>query len=113
MTKKEIEEIGKQEYAKWRQEKNKTNVLTAAQLEEENYISMVEHRYSNEKQKRGDYWLHDYDMNKYDKNAKKPTQEYKVETPNGEIIKVKGPRGSSNEVVIEQAKQLIKERDSK
>ena len=79
MTKKEIEEIGKQEYAKWRQEKNKVNELTAAQLEELNYISMVKHRYSNENQRIGDTWIHDYDMNKYDKNATMPIIEDLVE----------------------------------
>ena len=44
MTNKEIEELGRQEYAKWRAEKNKINYLTAQELEELNYISMVKHR---------------------------------------------------------------------
>ena len=38
---------------------------------------------------------------------------YKVKQPNGEIIKVKGPKGSSNKTVIERAQLLVKERDSK
>ena len=92
MTDKEINELGRQEYAKWRQEKDKVNALTAAQLEELNYISMVKHRYSNEQHRIDGGWIHDYDRKKYDKD------------PVGDLIK----RVNRDDLLEELRKELKK-----
>ena len=70
MTDEEIEEIGKQKYTQWRQRKNIVNALTAKQLEDLNFISMIKHGINNEQRKIYDIdgshgYVSDVDYDKY------------------------------------------------